>query len=389
MNKGRILIFPFGLLAHYTRCIELAKILHERFEIIFRQTPEYDFLVHSSGFQSFECQDFDPAEVLAKAEQFSFSWLNEKDLERIFKAQTEAIRRFEPVAVIGDASFGLRLAAEAAGVPYISLVNAYMSPYYQRIRRLPPNHLANTFAFFLPVMFFDGIVKCAEKIAFRKTGKPFRRIARKNGLSIRKSFLQELTGDLNLIADLPELFPMAELPHNYSVIGPLLFKNELAVEPNVFTQPERKNILITTGSSGKLDKHIFTDSLFNRYNFLMVGSQDIPVGENIRKTPFINFDEILPDTDLVICHAGNGTLYKALEYGIPVLAVTTIFEQEWNLQAIEMMKLGERLAGTAEEIFRQFQRWIPRKGSEVFDTISERIRNFDTRQAVLKSFSAL
>jgi UDP:flavonoid glycosyltransferase YjiC (YdhE family) len=46
--------------------------------------------------------------------------------------------------------------------------------------------------------------------------------------------------------------------------------------------------------------------------------------------------------DVVLCHAGNGTIYQALSEGTPVVGVPEFHDQEFNMQRIEAMGLGRR-----------------------------------------------
>ncbi|MDQ3842876.1 MAG: hypothetical protein M3342_02510, partial [Bacteroidota bacterium] len=93
--------------------------------------------------------------------------------------------------------------------------------------------------------------------------------------------------------------------------------------------------------------------------------------------PFVPADAILPLTDLVICHGGNGTLYQALAYGIPLLCKTSHVEQEWNVQALERKGLGESLdrISTPIQYQKAVERWIDKKDSAPFLAIKENCRS--------------
>jgi len=68
----------------------------------------------------------------------------------------------------------------------------------------------------------------------------------------------------------------------------------------------------------------------------------------------------------VICHGGNGTIYQALAYGVPLLASTSIFEQEYNMERIREMKLGDYLLNNAvatNERIKQLDYWISQKNN--------------------------
>ncbi len=48
----------------------------------------------------------------------------------------------------------------------------------------------------------------------------------------------------------------------------------------------------------------------------------------------------MPKTDLVICHAGHGTLAKALSYGVPVLAVPATGDMPENAARLQWSGAG-------------------------------------------------
>ena len=84
---------------------------------------------------------------------------------------------------------------------------------------------------------------------------------------------------------------------------------------------------------------------------------------------------VLPRCNLMICHGGNGTIYQALFFGLPVLAHTSIFEQEWNVQQLEALGLGASIndCSSAEQLLSTITKWIEIKPQKNF---SARIAGF-------------
>jgi UDP:flavonoid glycosyltransferase YjiC (YdhE family) len=58
---------------------------------------------------------------------------------------------------------------------------------------------------------------------------------------------------------------------------------------------------------------------------------------------YVNTDRFLAECDIVCCHGGNGTLYQALAYGVPIIAVATHAEQYIGAKRIEQLGLGRAL----------------------------------------------
>jgi UDP:flavonoid glycosyltransferase YjiC (YdhE family) len=69
--------------------------------------------------------------------------------------------------------------------------------------------------------------------------------------------------------------------------------------------------------------------------------------QNLRITrDFNEFERCIAETDVVICHGGNGTINHALAHGIPLVLLPMFREQELNSQRVRELGLGE-LADTA------------------------------------------
>ncbi|MEP7128350.1 MAG: glycosyltransferase [Chitinophagales bacterium] len=342
MKKPRLLFFPFDLLSHYLRCLELANELKDRCEIIFLYSSRYKEWLNE--YQVFECEIFDADYVMACSKKFDFSWLNLQDMERIFKSQVNAIEKYKPDYVVGDASFTLKMAAAKCNVTYISIVNGYMTKYYDATRRLPQSHPAQKYLSRLPVQIADSVTRFAEQLAFRKVHQPFKKLRKKYGLKKEMNYLDELEGDHTLICDVPELFPQQKLPKQYHVIGPLFYSSdhsETAIVEKL--QKDKLVILVSLGSTGDWQQlRLLNDARFHEFNIVTAGDHDsILRGEHIIAKPFLNTTFLLPFVDLMICHGGNGTLYQALSHNIPVLAITSHFEQEYNMQRLEALNLGK------------------------------------------------
>ena len=377
-NMPVMLVFPFELLSHYIRCLQLATAMRNDYDVYFVHSHRYAHLVEEAGFKTFACAAFNPNEVMACARKFDFSWMNYGTLQLIFLSQIESIKQYQPVAVLGDTAPTLKMAAEFCEVEYISLMNGYMTKYYRFVRQISKDHPAAHFQNKFPKTIFELMVQTGERATFQKVHQPFRKLRQKFGLRHLSMYLDELEGDYNLICDLPELFPQKDLPENYDFIGPLFYcGNEAEADIRRFLENGKPGILVNIGSSGDIEKFAFlSDPYFKRYNIVVAGNTNgVIKGEHVLYKPFINNSAILEAMDLVLCHGGNGSIYQALAFGVPVVCATSIFEQEWNVQRLVQLNLGASLDGITnlEEIKAVIQKWIPRKNSEPFQSIKEKI----------------
>lgn len=331
----KLLIFPFDLLSHYTRCLVLADQLKEKYEVLFQYSAKYNHLVQDKGFKTFQCKAFDPEIVMPKIEKFNFSWISKNTIEPIFESQCEVIKALQPSAVLGDVAPTLKMAAEVNNVKYIALMNGYMSKYYSGINKLPDHNIAFTIANKLPIPLF----KLGEQIIFWNIHSPFRKIRSKLSLKAIANYRNELEGDENWICDDNTIFPQKQLPANYKIIGPLLFKNtnkSIQHEENT----KKKTMVVSMGSSGDWKKlNFLTGPEFEQFNIIACGKGNNTLSaSHIQNYDFIDLDIILPKAKLMICHAGNGTVYKGIEHKIKMAFVTAHFEQKWN--AVQFSKNG-------------------------------------------------
>ncbi len=90
MSKPLILFFPFPLLSHYSRCIMVANSIRNEFEIQFSYDTKFDHLIRNAGYESFDCENFNSQIVLHDSKKFSFQWINEVSLRKIFLSQIDS-----------------------------------------------------------------------------------------------------------------------------------------------------------------------------------------------------------------------------------------------------------------------------------------------------------
>lgn len=384
-DRPTLLVFPFDLLSHYLRCLQLADAIRDVCDVRFARSDRYDTHVERAGFQTFDCASFDAVEVMASARSFDFAWLREDTIRCVYEAQVRCIRETGAAVVLGDTAPTLRMAAEQTGVTHLSLMNGYLTRHYALTRPIATAHPAARFADKVPPEIFDWMTRLGEGIAFRQVHRPFRRIRRQQDLAATRSYLDELEGHINLICDVEEMFPQKDLPSSYTVLGALYHaSDEPEPEVTAFLDNGRPTLLASVGSSGDPARLSFLGAPeFSDCNILVAGAE-VPglAGDHILTRPFLNTSAILDAIDLVICHGGNGSVVQALSRGIPVVCLTNIFEQEWNARRVEALGVGCWLGPDAgEKASREAVRhWLGRKGSEPLATLAEHIDVTKTRE---------
>ena len=217
----------------------------------------------------------------------------------------------------------------------------------------------------LPDFLYLPLVRIGEAWNFLLILQEFRKVRTKYKLRKTHHYLEELEGTENIICDLPEIFPQKKLPANFRFIGPLFYKSD-STSGAILEKlnPNKKTILITLGSSKEWERFkFFNREEFSRYNVIVAGeNSNVLHASFLLKMPFINFEEVLPKVDLVICHGGNGTLYQAFFNKVPVLCRPYHMEQTWNVHRIEELGYGQSLNNTNPKNIHAFiSEWMGKK----------------------------
>jgi UDP:flavonoid glycosyltransferase YjiC (YdhE family) len=345
ITKKKVLFFPFDLLAHYLRCLVLAEQYKEDYEVYFLHSDAYKGFVEQHGFKTFRASTFDSAHVMACAANFDFSWLEYSVIEDVFLAQVLAIEELKPELVIGDVAPTLKMAAAYTDVNYVALMNGYMTPYYAEPRKISRTHPASHLLERIPPQMAARFTSYGEKLSFYKIHSPFKRLRKKYKLKSVFSYLWETQGDENLICDLPELFPQRNLPDNYRIIKPLIYQNNPAETAMLLAKIDhtKQTICVCFGSTGNWEALAFlNDPYYQQYNIITAGDvKHILSGSHILRGTFLNLPAALEQTDLLICHGGNGTVNCGIEANVYMLCLTAHFEQEWNVHALEKHGYGK------------------------------------------------
>jgi UDP:flavonoid glycosyltransferase YjiC (YdhE family) len=324
--------------------LQIANYIKNDFEILFISATKYNQLVLDNGFKLIEQKDEAVEEILLQAQNFNFSWINEKDMNQLILSAKNIILNYKPIAVISDAMLSMRVTCELAGVKHITLINNYVSNYYADIRPLPVSHPAFEYQQKVPKAVWEKILHYAEKVSMRYVHKTFKKLRKTYNLPATHSLLDEFEGGLNLLCDNEILFPLKNKPKNFIDCGPLYFMDD-EQNSSAFAwlqkRPNRKAILISTGSSGSDSMLYFINhDYFKQFNILISGKYIQENNEHIFYQEFIHIKPIIDKIDLMITHGGNGTIYQALHGCIPHIIIPAIFEQEWNAYRIEKLNLG-------------------------------------------------
>ena len=334
-------------LAHVSRPLEIAKVLRNRgHEIIFAGHGKYLEIASIDGFETIELPYISAEQVVEAVRTQRLDQLyREEQISEYIEAELTLYKRLHPDLVLIDNRPTAVTSAELMGIKTMSILNVHMSQH----KAIPFHSFRNVsrLGAYVPFKYLDRIENIIEsffvnKLVMGDIGK----LRRRSGLKKKFGFANE-EGDVNLFPDLPEFNPVSKLANNAHYIGPLTWHNELPPPPSLKQLDDSQRcIYFTIGSEG-LDELIENIALFSIEDIPIIiatgkmnKQSDYSLPDNVYFEEFVNTDTILPRCDLVVCHGGNGTIYQALSYGVPIVGIAMHEEQYYGLKRVNNLELG-------------------------------------------------
>jgi UDP:flavonoid glycosyltransferase YjiC (YdhE family) len=159
-----------------------------------------------------------------------------------------------------------------------------------------------------------------------------------------------LSEQLVMVGTFPQLEYPREWPPEVHVVGPLIWEPPypdvepppgsdplVLVAPSTAQDPEHR--LLRAALLGLAGEPIRLLATWNRKPLWF----PTPVAANTRLVEWISYARTMPDCALVICHAGHGTMARALASGAPVLTVPHAGDMAENAARADWAGAGVRL----------------------------------------------
>jgi UDP:flavonoid glycosyltransferase YjiC (YdhE family) len=257
----------------------------------------------------------------------------------------EALR---PNVVVHDIlTLAPSLCAELLGIPRATLIphvfpeSAPGFPIYSFGALLPRTALGRTFwnRAHLPVK--RGLQSGREALNRTRTAVALPPLQRVHGGT---------SDELALIATFPQLEYPRSWPAHVHVVGPLMWEPPaedvplpsgeeplVLVAPSTSQDPDHR--LLHAALSGLADAPVRVLATYNR----RLPSRPLPVPENTTVVDWLSYAHTLPSCDAIVCHAGHGTLVRALSLGVPVIACPVAGDMNENAARLVWAGAGTRL----------------------------------------------
>jgi len=156
---------------------------------------------------------------------------------------------------------------------------------------------------------------------------------------------------LVLVATLPELEYPRDWPEHVHVVGPLQFELDHPGDPELppgdaplvlvapSTAQDPDHTLLHAALDGLAGEDVRVLATWNR----RLPSRPLRVAANARAVDWLSYARTMPRSDLVISHAGHGTVMRALTAHVPLLAVPAAGDMNENAARLAWAGLGVRL----------------------------------------------
>jgi UDP:flavonoid glycosyltransferase YjiC (YdhE family) len=259
-----------------------------------------------------------------------------------------AIAEYGPDVVVHDIlTLAPALAGELEGVPVATLVPhlypvmAPGFPPYAIGARLPRTSLGRKLW-----RAFDPLVEKGLRIGRDELNETRRRL----GLPPTARLHGGLSERLVLVGTFPELEYPREWPDCVHVVGPLMWEPPFAPVP----LPDGDGPVVLVAPSTAQDPahgmlRAALPGLAGSPVRVLATTNRRPLPTSVRLSRgqslvhWLSYSQTMPQVDAVICHAGHGTLVRALGCGVPVLAVPHSGDMAENAARLDWSGAGVRL----------------------------------------------
>ncbi len=258
------------------------------------------------------------------------------------------VRELRPhVAVADILTLAPALAAEREGVPVATLIphvhphGERHFPIYSLGARMPRSALGRAMWRALQSPVDRGLERGRRELNDTRA---------RLGLPALPHVHGGISRALALVATFPQLEYPRAWPDGAHVVGPLMWEPPAAdVQPPPGEQPlvviapstaqDAEHRLLRAALRGLAGAPVRVLATYNR----RLPPRPLPVPDNARVVDWISYSRTMPRADVVVCHAGHGTLVRALASGCAVVACPATGDMSENAARLDWSGAGVRV----------------------------------------------
>ncbi len=264
-------------------------------------------------------------------------------------AQTrQAVADLAPDAVVHDIlTLAPALAGELERVPVATLI-PHVHP--AGARGLPPYALGARLPRTRAGQWLWGSIEHQVEAGLRQGRAELNQARATLGLPPVERLHGGLSERLCLVGTFPQLEYPRRWPRGTYVVGPLMWEPPfeavpapagdrplVLVAPSTAQDPDHR--LLRAALAGLGGEPIRVLATWNRRPL----NGTVAVPSNTRLVEWVSYSKTMPACALIICHAGHGTMARALACGCPVVAVPHCGDMAENAARADWAKVGVRL----------------------------------------------
>jgi UDP:flavonoid glycosyltransferase YjiC (YdhE family) len=353
-----VLMFPYANHLGGTQpLVAIASSLREAgHNVVFAARGKCRAYVEECGFDVEDVVELDPERSVAYINKSSLGYHTQRSIAEFVGQEIALIEKHKADVVVDLHRPTLKLAAALTKTPRAVLCNTVLTRYYAGEKFLPESHPLSAFVKFLPDRVLRPVSAWAEEKLFESWVKPYNAYL-KGRSGVRFESMKDLfEGDATILMDAPEFAPSTELPPHVHAVGPLMHEQSERI-PDWYSRldPERKSVFVYLGSYGEQFTRIvdYLGRMLEDIADLQIvaatgGLYDysgVACPPNVILSDYVPASLVLShNCAAMITHGGRGSIYSALQHGVPLVGIPNQGEQEWNLEAVERYGLGRKLS---------------------------------------------
>jgi UDP:flavonoid glycosyltransferase YjiC (YdhE family) len=170
------------------------------------------------------------------------------------------------------------------------------------------------------------------------------------GLAPQEHVHGGISTQLALVATFPQLEYPRQWPAHAHVVGPLMWEPPssdvepppgdeplVLVAPSTAQDPDHR--LLHAALEGLADAPVRVLATWNR----RLPSRALAVPKNAKVVDWVRYSNVMAQCDVVVCHAGHGTLVRALASGAAVVACPAVGDMSENAARVNWAGAGVRV----------------------------------------------
>ncbi len=258
------------------------------------------------------------------------------------------VRELAPDVVVADIlTLAPALAAELEGVPLATLIpHVYPHgrpefPIYSLGARLPRTARGRALWRRAQPLVTAGLERGRVELNHTRAQLGLPHLAHVHG---------GISRELALVATFPQLEYPRRWPPHVHVVGPLMWEppaREVALPPGdsplvliaPSTAQDAEHELLGAALRGLADAPVRVLATWNR----RLPPRPLAVPPNARLVEWVSYAHTMPCCDVVVCHAGHGTLARALASGCAVVACPAVGDMNENAARLDWAGAGVRV----------------------------------------------